>query len=111
MIEKYKTSNTKMKVSVEIRAYGKEEEGINTTALQAAESFKTMLTQGFNGAPPMSENDINVVSVLLGPSESRSPTQKAMSINHDLYLNSKTNNLLDHLYNEILDVLIKFEET
>lgn len=110
MIEKYKSSTTKMKVSVEIRAYGKENEGENTTAMQAAESFKTLLSQGFNGAPPMSQDDINVVSVLLGPSESRSPTQKAMSINHDLYLNNKTNNLLDHLYNQILDVLIKFEE-
>jgi len=111
MIEKYKVSNTKMKVSVEIRAYGKEEEGDNIASIKAAESFKTLLTQGFNGAPPMSEDDINVVSVLLGPSESRSPTQKAMSINHDLYLNTKTANLLDHLYAQVLDVLIKFEES
>ena len=110
MIEKYKVGNTKMKVSVEIRAYGKEEEGNNTIALQAAENFKSLLVAGFNGGPPMSLSDIDVVSVLLGPSESRSPTQKAMSINHDLYLNAKTNNLLDHLYKQILDVLIKFEE-
>lgn len=111
MIDKYKTSNTKIRAIVEIRAYGQEGGTEDYSTRIAADSFKELLSQGFNNAPPIASSDIDVVSILLGPNESRSPSQKAMSITHDFYLNNRTPNLLDHLYTSVLDVFIRFEET
>lgn len=110
MIDKYKTSNTQMRAVVEIRAYGQEGGSEDYSTRIAADSLKELLSQGFNNAPPIDSSDIEVVSVLLGPNESRSPSQKAMSITHDFYLNNRTPNLLDHLYTSVLDVFIRFEE-